>query len=88
MINWRVRFRNGGWVLAFLSQLMIVLQLALTALHTLGVIHFQLTDAVKEWVLTFANAVLVLMSMFGIVQDPTTKGLSDSARALKYDEPQ
>ncbi|MDP4163746.1 MAG: phage holin [Bacillota bacterium] len=88
MINWKVRFRNKGFVIAFISQLMIVLQIVLTGLNTLGYTHFQITSAVKDYVLTLANAIFILLSMMGIVQDPTTKGYSDSERAMKYEEPQ
>jgi phi LC3 family holin len=42
---------------------------------------------IKDYVLGIANAVFILLSMLGIVQDPTTKGYSDSEQALKYDEP-
>lgn len=88
MINWKVRFKNGSWVIAFISQLMIVLQMVLGGLNMLGITDYQITEHVKDSVLTFANAVFVLLSMLGIVQDPTTKGLSDSERALKYHDPQ
>ncbi len=87
MINWKVRFKNWTWVAGFLSQIMIVIELVLTGLNTLGVTHIQLTDAVKNYILTLANAVFILLSMLGIVQDPTTKGYSDSDQALEYDKP-
>jgi phi LC3 family holin len=87
MINWKVRFKNGSWVIAFLSQIMIVLQIALTGLNALGVIDYQLTEDVKEGVLSFANAIFVLLSMLGLVQDPTTKGIGDSEKALTYKDP-
>lgn len=87
MINWKVRFKNLNWVIAFLSQLMIVAQLVLSGLHSIGLIDFQLSDAIQNTILTTANAVFVLLSMLGLVQDPTTKGYGDSQRALKYEEP-
>ncbi|MFF2448133.1 phage holin [Neobacillus sp. NPDC058068] len=87
MINWKVRFRNRNWVIAFISQLMIVAQLVLAGLHSLGITDFQLTDAIQSYIITLANAVFVLLSMLGLVQDPTTKGYGDSDRALKYEDP-
>jgi len=87
MINWKVRFRNRNWVIAFLSQIMIVAQVVIAALNSLGITDFQLTDAIQNNILTVANVVFVLLSMFGIVQDPTTKGYGDSQRALKYKDP-
>jgi phi LC3 family holin len=87
MINWKVRLKNRNWVIAFLSQIMIVAQMVLAYLNSTGVIEFQLTDAIQNNVLTIVNAIFVLMSMLGIVQDPTTKGYRDSERALKYKDP-
>jgi phi LC3 family holin len=87
LINWKVRFKNRNWVIAFLSQVMIVAELVLSGLHSMGLIHFQLTDAIQNSILTFVNAVFALLSMLGIIQDPTTKGYRDSEHALKYEEP-
>ncbi|MDQ6597413.1 phage holin [Bacillus salipaludis] len=87
MINWKVRLKNKHWVLAFVSQVMIVLQMILSGLNMLGLIHFELTQAVQSSVLTFINAIFVILSMLGLVQDPTTKGYGDSDRALNYKDP-
>jgi phi LC3 family holin len=87
MINWKVRLRNKQWVVAFISQLMIMAQMVLAGLNSLGVTNFQLTDAIQGTVLTFVNVVFVVLSLMGVVQDPTTKGYGDSARALNYKDP-
>lgn len=87
MINWKVRFKNWPWVAGFISQIMIVVQLVLVALNGLGITDFQLTEEVKGWVLAVANAIFLLFSMLGLVQDPTTSGYQDSERAKQYTEP-
>lgn len=87
MINWKVRFNNWNWVASFISQLLLILELILAGLNSIGVTHIQLTDAIKNYILTLANAVFILLSMLGIIQDPTTKGYSDSQQALKYEKP-
>jgi phi LC3 family holin len=87
MINWKVRLKNRNWVIAFISQLFIVAQIILGGLNSLGVTDFQLSEAVEDWVLTLVNAVFVILSMLGIVQDPTTKGYGDSSRAMQYNDP-
>lgn len=87
MINWRVRFRNRKWVIAFISQTLLVVQMLLSGLHSIGLVDFQITEAIQNSILSFVNAVFVLLSMLGFVQDPTTKGYGDSERALKYKEP-
>ncbi|MGG1674498.1 phage holin [Neobacillus sp. NRS-1170] len=87
MINWKVRFRNKNWVIAFISQLMIVAQLVLAGLNSLGITDFQLTDAIQNSILTLVNVIFVILSMLGLVQDPTTKGFGDSERAMNYKDP-
>lgn len=87
MINWKVRLKNRSWVIAFISQIMIVTQMVLTCFNSFGIIDFQLTDAIQNGVLTFVNVIFVLLSLLGIVQDPTTKGFGDSDRALTYKDP-
>ncbi|MDE3839136.1 phage holin [Bacillus methanolicus] len=87
MINWKVRFQNRIWAISFLSQIMLVAQIILPVLNSLGVTDFQLTEEVKSEILTLANSVFIILSMLGIIQDPTTKGFQDSDRAMKYDKP-
>jgi phi LC3 family holin len=87
MINWKVRFKNRNWVIAFIAQLMIVAQMLLGGLNALGITDFQLTDAIQQTILTLVNAVFILLSMLGFIQDPTTKGYGDSERALNYKDP-
>jgi phi LC3 family holin len=87
MINWRVRLKNRTWVLGFVSQIMIVVQILLQGLNGLGVTDFQLTDQIQNGILTFVNTIFVILSMLGLIQDPTTKGYKDSAQAKTYNTP-
>lgn len=87
MINWKVRFKNKAWVTAFISQVFILIQIVLSVLNTYGITDFQLTEQIKGEILTVINTVFVMLSMLGVVQDPTTKGLADSERAKGYTEP-
>lgn len=87
MINWKVRLKNKHWVVSFVSHLLIVAEMVIAGLNSMGVVHFQLTGAMQNSILTFINAVFVLLSLLGIVQDPTTKGYGDSDTALKYEDP-
>lgn len=87
MINWKVRLRNKHWVISFISQIMILAQVVLSGLNSLGVTSFQLTDAIQSSILTVVNVVFVILSLLGVVQDPTTKGYGDSERALNYNDP-
>jgi phi LC3 family holin len=87
MINWKVRFKNRAWVIAFISQGFILIQIVLTLLNTFGVTDYQLTEQIKSEILTVVNTVFIMLSMLGVVQDPTTKGVGDSERAKSYTEP-
>lgn len=87
MINWKVRFKNRLWVVAALSQLFILAQILLAGAHAAGITNFQLTEEIQGWVLAVVNAIFALLSVLGVVQDPTTAGYEDSERAKQYKEP-
>jgi phi LC3 family holin len=87
MINWKVRFNNRLWVVAFVSQLFILAEVLLMGAHEAGITDFLLTEDIKGWVLALVNAVFMVLSTLGVVQDPTTVGLEDSYRAKGYIEP-
>lgn len=79
-INWKVRLQNKTWLLAFLGAIVtFIYQL----LGMLGVV-----PAISEDLATQVIGIVVnLLVALGIVQDPTTAGISDSSRALDYDSP-
>ena len=86
-INWKVRFRNPYfWVqigVAILTPILAYLGLSVEDLTTWGKVGQVLLESVSNpYVL-----VLVVASVFNAIQDPTTKGLSDSEKALTYTEP-
>jgi phi LC3 family holin len=87
VINWKVRFQNRSFVAAFLSQIMLICQVVLGGLNAVGVTDFTVTEEMKNWVFTLANAIFIVLSMLGMVQDPTTKGFKDSNQALEYKKP-
>lgn len=87
MINWRVRLRNKTWVVAFVSQIMIVLQIVLEGMNMLGWTTIRLTEQIQNEVLMLVNGIFLILSMLGIVQDPTTRGFKDSERAMNYKDP-
>lgn len=87
MINWGVRFKNKYWVMAFISQLMIVAQIVLEGLNILGWTSFRLTEEIQNEILMLVNGIFMVLSMLGVIQDPTTKGYKDSKRAMEYKDP-
>lgn len=86
-INWKVRIKNPYfWVqigIAILMPILAYLGLTVEDLTTWGKVGEVLLKAVSNpYVLG-----LVVVSVFNAIQDPTTKGLSDSDNAMTYTEP-
>ena len=86
-INWKVRVKNPVfWANIIIAVLLPILAHMgvnwqdMTSWATLG---GTLLDAVQNPVIVVA----VVVSVWNAINDPTTAGLSDSARALSYDKP-
>ena len=82
MINWTVRFKNKSFWLSFIPAVLLLVQVVAALFGfelDLGDIGNRLIDVV--------NAVFAVLAILGIVVDPTTEGVSDSAQALTYDRP-
>lgn len=73
MINWKLRFKNKATLLAIASTVILLVQ-------QLG---FKLPGNIADVVNTF----LTLLVLLGVINDPTTQGISDSPNALTYAEP-
>ena len=79
-INWALRLKNK----ATLSTL--VLALIALVYQVFGVIG--VVPSISESEITeIAGVAIKLLVMLGIVTDPTTTGVSDSNRAMRYEEP-
>ena len=82
MINWKVRIKNRAFWLAIIPAVLVLVQVVAAVFGytlDLGELGNKLLDVV--------NAVFVLLSILGVVNDPTTSGLSDSSLALTYEVP-
>ena len=82
MVNWKVRIKNKVFWVTFIPTLLVLIQLVL---RTFG-IEWDFGE-VGNNLLAIVNTVFALLGILGIVVDPTTNGVSDSMRALMYDEP-
>ena len=80
-INWLVRIKNKNFWLALIPAVLLLVQ-AVAALFgfeiDLGTVGEQLQGVV--------NSLFVVLALVGIVNDPTTKGLKDSDRAMAKTE--
>lgn len=81
-INWKVRIKNKAfWVTAIPTVLLLITQVA-------GVFGFTLDlSALGDKLIGIAGTVFLILSLVGIVVDPTTKGVNDSERAMGYVAP-
>ena len=79
-INWKLRFQNKTTLTA------IILALVALVYQVLGL--FGVVPKISQDELTTVIGLVInLLCLLGIVVDPTTDGVSDSARALTYDTP-
>lgn len=82
MINWKVRVLNKTFWLTLVPALALLLQ---TFLAVFGV-KLELGETIDK-LLVFINALFAVLMIVGIVNDPTTSGISDSTRAMTYETP-
>ena len=81
-INWKIRLKNK----AFWSALIPAALLLVQAVAAVFGFTLELGGA-GERLLTAVNALFSVLTILGIVADPTTEGIGDSKRALGYEEP-
>ena len=79
-INWKLRLQNKATLTALV---MALVALVYQVLGVFGVVPRVSQDQVT----TIVSMVINILCLLGIVVDPTTAGVSDSARAMSYDEP-
>lgn len=80
-INWKLRLKNKTTLLALIGAAVAFVYLAL------GILEITAPISKDAMIQLLALLVDVLVAL-GIVVDPTTDGIKDSARALRYDKPQ
>lgn len=82
MINWKVRIKNKNFWVAIIPAVLLLVQVVAK------VFGFELDlGELGNNLLAVVNAVFVVLSILGIVTDPTTQGISDSKLAMTYDQP-
>lgn len=79
-INWTVRLKNKTWLLAFMGAIVAFIY---QILGMVGIVPPVAEDNVTQIIGLVVNLLVAL----GIVQDPTTAGMSDSVQALDYTAP-
>lgn len=79
-INWKVRFKNPVWLTSFIS---LIVGFVYNILRCFDIFP----SVTQTQVMEIVGQVLTFLGLFGVVVDPTTAGMSDSVRAMTYEEP-
>ena len=81
-INWKVRIKNKMFWLALIPALLLLVQVVAAVFG----IDLKL-DALGDKLLAVVNALFAVLTILGVVSDPTTAGVGDSKQAMTYDRP-
>ena len=81
-INWKVRIKNKVFWLALVPAVLLLVQVVVAVFG----IDLKL-DALGDKLIDVVNALFAVLTILGIVTDPTTAGVSDSKQAMEYDKP-
>lgn len=82
MINWQVRFRNKNFWISAIPAALLLVQAVLACFG----VTWDYSEISQE-LLGVVNALFAFLAILGVVADPTTKGIGDSAQALTYTSP-
>ena len=81
-INWLVRIKNKQFWLTLIPAVLLLIQVVAAVFgYTLDF------GDLGNKLLAVVNALFAVLTILGIVTDPTTKGVSDSAQAMTYEKP-
>ena len=81
-INWTVRIKNKAfWVTIIPAVLLLVQQIC-------AMFGVELNIAgVSNQLVSIVGTVFGILALIGVVNDPTTSGMSDSKQAMTYEAP-
>lgn len=87
MFNWKIRLKNP------IFYIQILMAIVSSVFAYMGITASEITSWGKLWEIicqALSNPYILFLSAINIYNsliDPTTKGISDSKRAMTYDEP-
>lgn len=81
-INWKVRIKNKTFWLSLIPAVLLLVQV-------IAAVFGYMLDlgGLGNNLLAVVNALFAVLSILGVVADPTTKGISDSTQAMSYEKP-
>lgn len=81
-INWKVRIKSMKFWLAIVPAFLLLVQVVAVPFGY----DFKI-EPLNSQLIAIINAVFAVLSILGVVTDPTTAGVTDSALALTYSKP-
>lgn len=81
-INWKVRIKNKNFWITLIPAVILLVQVVAAVFG----FSIDLSDMSGK-LLAVVDALFAVLTILGIVNDPTTAGLNDSALAMTYKEP-
>lgn len=79
-MNWKLRFKNRTTLIAIIAAAVAFVY------QILGILHI-VPPITEEQVMQILGIIINILVGLGILVDPTTAGIGDSARAMTYTEP-
>ena len=79
-INWKVRFKKKSFWVAIVSAIILFIN---NITQALGLNYTEQLEQFSDGI----NGLLAVLVTFGVIQDPTTKGLKDSGITQTYTKP-
>lgn len=81
-INWTVRLKNKAFWVAIVPAILLLAQ------QVCGMFGIKIEiEGLTDQLLAIIGTVFAILSLIGIVNDPTVATLSDSNQAMTYTEP-
>ena len=81
-INTSVRIKNKTFWVTFIPTVLILMK----QIATLFGIEIDISG-MSEQLVAIICTIFALLSILGVITDPTTEGISDSNQAMTYDKP-
>ena len=79
-MNWKLRLQNPATLTALIAALVAFVYQILSVLGITAPID-------QSFFVQMGGLIVTILVSLGIIVDPTTKGIDDSARAMEYDKP-
>ena len=80
-INWKVRIKSIKFWLAIVPAFLLLVQVVAVPFGY----DFKI-EPLNSQLIAIVNAAFAVLSILGVITDPTTAGVADSAQALQYNQ--